>query len=97
MINSCDSVRTSGNVQAPDPRTQHQTLEQRLGYIDQFTLSADVPDEVRIHFETGRNLFVYAWYVYRFNMVAEQHILASLEMAARIRLASFTSEEPPRG
>lgn len=30
-------------------------------------------------------------------MVAEQHILASLEMAARLRLASLTGDEPPRG
>lgn len=97
MIDSCDSVRTLGNVRDPDPRTQHQTLEQRIGYINEFALSADVPDEVRIHFETGRNLFVYAWHVYRFNMVAEQHILASLEMAARLRLGSFTVDEPPRG
>lgn len=97
MIDSCDRVRTPSNVREADPRTQHQTLEQRIGYIVQFTLSADVPDEVRMHFETGRNLFVYAWHVYRFNMVAEQHILASLEMAVRLRLASFTGDEPPRG
>lgn len=97
MIDICDSVRTPGNVRDSDPRTQHQTLEQRIAYIEQFALSLDVPGEVRIHFETGRNLFVYAWHVYRFNMVAEQHILASLEMAARLRLAVFTGDEPPRG
>ena len=49
MIDSCDSVRTPGNVRDPDPRTQHQTLAQRIGYIDQFTLSADVPDAVWSH------------------------------------------------
>lgn len=97
MINICDSVRNPVNVRNPDPRTQDHTLEWRLGYISQFVLAEDVPDEVRIHFETGRNLYVYAWYVYRFNMVAEQHILASLEMAARLCLAHFTACEPPRG
>lgn len=96
MIDSCDSVCTPGNVWEPDPLTQYQTLEQRICYIVLFTLSADVPDEVRSHFKTGRNLFVYAWHVYRFNMVAEQHILAILEMAVCSRLASFTGDEAPR-
>jgi len=75
----------------------HQGLERRIDYIAQFVLSDHAPDEVRIHFETGKNLFVYAWYVYRFHMVAEQHVLATLEMATRMRLEAQPGISPPRG
>jgi hypothetical protein len=76
---------------------QHQTLEARIDFIAQFRLSDQVPEGVQIHFETGRNLFLYAWYVYRFHMVAEHHVLATLEMAARVRLKSVPNYTPPRG
>jgi hypothetical protein len=76
---------------------QHQRMEQRIDYIAQFVLSDQVPEEVRIHFETGKNLFVYAWYVYRFHTVAEQHILATLEMATRSRFEAHPQLIAPRG
>lgn len=97
MIDISDLVRDATNVRAADPRTQHYDLEQRLTFIAQFALSENVPEDVRIHFETGKNLFVYAWFVYRFHMVAEQHILATLEMAARLRLPASASDRPPPG
>jgi hypothetical protein len=75
----------------------HQTLEQRIDYIAHFVLGDQVPEDVRIHFETGKNLFVYAWYVYRFHTVAEQHILATLEMAARSRFEAQSQIPTPRG
>ena len=96
MIDVSDRVRNAANVADPDPRTRHQSLDHRLLFIAQFVLSESVPDDVRVHFETGKNLFAYAWYVYRFHMVAEQHILATLEMALRLRLSAF-SDKPPRG
>lgn len=43
--------------------------------------------DVRVHFETARNLYLYAWFVYRFYPVAEQQALISLEFALRERLA----------
>lgn len=76
---------------------QHQSLDDRHVYIAQFILLKNVPESVQIHFETGKNIFVYAWYVYRFHMVAEQHILATLEMAVRVRLAYYTVDKMPRG
>jgi hypothetical protein len=97
MIDPSDLVRDSANVRGADPRMQHQSLEERLCYIDQFKLIGNVPEDVQIHFETGKNLFVYAWYVYRFHMVAEQHILATLEMAIRARLVASKFEHIPRG
>lgn len=76
---------------------QHQSLDGRICYVAQFALSDQAPQEIRIHFETGKNLFVYAWHVYRFHMVAEQHVLATLEMAVRLRLEAEARVVPPRG
>jgi len=42
-----------------------------------------------VHFETAKNLYLYAWFVYRFFPVAEKHALASLEFALRLRLAGL--------
>lgn len=75
----------------------HQSLERRIEYIAKFVLSKQAPEDVLIHFETGKNLFAYAWHVYRFHMVAEQHVLATLEMAVRLRLEALTSKPAPRG
>jgi hypothetical protein len=97
MIDLSDLVRNRANVWGPDPRMQHQSLDDRLLYIAQFVLVKNVPEEVQIHFETGKNIFVYAWHVYRFHMVAEQHILATLEMAVRFRLTDGTDDQVPRG
>lgn len=97
MIDPADQLRNTTNVRVADPRMRHQSLEQRIEYIAQFTLADQVPEKVSIHFETGRNLFVYAWYVYRFHMVAEQHVLATLEMAARLRLEAQPGLTVPRG
>jgi hypothetical protein len=97
MIDSADQLRNAANAGAADPRMRHQSLEQRIDYIAQFMLSDLVPEEVQIHFETGKNLFVYAWHVYRFHMVAEQHVLGTLEMAVRLRLTALPGFTPPRG
>lgn len=97
MIDPSDLVRNRASVRGADPRMEHQSLDDRLCYIAQFKLFGNVPEDVQIHFETGKNLFVYAWYVYRFHMVAEQHILASLEMAIRARLAASAVGRIPRG
>jgi hypothetical protein len=49
-------------------------------------LHAGVPEEILLQFETTRNVYLYAWFVYRFYPVAEQHSLACLELALRERL-----------
>lgn len=97
MIDLAEQLRNAENVRVADPRMRHQTLEQRIHYIAQFMLSVHVPEQIHIHFETGKNLFVYAWHVYRFRMVAEQHVLGTLEMAVRLRLQNQPGQTPPRG
>lgn len=64
------------------------TVLDQLNDVAQFSLCAEVPEAVRIHFETAKNLYAYAWFVYRFHGVAEQQALTSLEFALRERLCA---------
>jgi hypothetical protein len=54
--------------------------------ISAYTLHAGVPQEIVLQFETARNVYLYAWFVYRFYPVAEHQCLACLELALRERL-----------
>ena len=47
-------------------------------------LHAGVPEDIVIQFETARNIYLYAWFVYRFYPVAlrEQRPCGSLEKGA---------------
>ena len=51
--------------------------------IEPITLAEKVPDEVRSHFEIAKNLALYSWFVYSFNVVAAMQAYASLEMALK--------------
>lgn len=84
-MDSADSLRNAVTAIEPDPRMQH-TLRDRHQVISDFKLVAEVPEEVRIHFETAKNLYLYAWFVYRFHMAAEQYVCSTLELALRERL-----------
>lgn len=95
----CDGFRTLEHLCDPDPRTRsfvrvdnESGVIRSLSLVDQFesvaeyTLSDTVPDKVCVLFDTARNLYLYAWFVYRFYNVAEQQVFACLEMALRERL-----------
>lgn len=86
-----DSLRNSITALEPDPRMQHQSLQDRYQVIDTFSLTPYVPQSVQIHFETAKNLYLYAWFVYRFHMVAEQYAFSTLELALRERLIEIGS------
>ena len=97
-INHCDSIRDLDAMMKADPRSssfiqvndlgqsRRRTAEDHLAEILPFVLGVAVPEEVRVNFETARNLYVYAWFVYRFHAVAEQYALGTLEFALRARL-----------
>jgi hypothetical protein len=61
------------------------TIESLYSLIERLTLRPTVPDEVRNHFETAKNLALYSWFVYSFNVVAAMHAFSSLEMALRMK------------
>ncbi len=104
-IDVSDCLRAPDCVCDPDCRTKHLVkVEKRTGKVysrvieDQhsaiacFKLNETVPASVAIHFETAKNLYLYAWFIFRFYPVAEQQALASLEFALRERFSEFVKE-----
>ena len=99
-------LRPVEQVCEPDPRnTSFVKLDRKTGSfipldirdqyeaISQHTLHAKVPEDIMMQFETARNLYLYAWFVYRFYPVSEHQALACLELALRKRYENELSEE----
>jgi hypothetical protein len=84
-------LRGPVDICAPDPRmdrgeaSNEEALRHRHAAIEPLHLPEAVPESVRVHFETAKNVWLYAWFVYRFHMVAVQYVLTTLEFAARTR------------
>lgn len=68
----------TGDLRPLEIRDQHES-------IARFSLNKGVPEEIILQFETAKNLYLYAWFVYRFYPVCERHALACLELALRKR------------
>lgn len=96
----CDLLRTIDSLHEADVRNgffvrwddasgtfRPIAAAEHLADVASFELDTRVPHPIRIHFETAKNLYAYAWFVYRFYPVAEQQALTSLEFALRERLA----------
>jgi hypothetical protein len=94
-LGEADSLRTPMTICSADPRMDRgaesnaEALEQRHAAIEHLRLPDAVPEPVRIHFETAKNVWLYSWFVYRFHMVAVQYVLTTLEFAARTRFESL--------
>jgi hypothetical protein len=90
-ISKADQLRTPDEMQLPDVRSQasperaRDVLAQHHDNIARLELSAQVPEAVAVQFETARNLYLYAWHVYRFYPVAEMQALGALEFGLRDR------------
>jgi hypothetical protein len=94
-----DELRTVDQLVLPDVRIRNLcvregaviralTQDDRHESISSFSLAASVPQDIRVHFDTARNIYLYAWFVYRMHVVAEQHALSTLELALRTALVS---------
>jgi len=94
-----ERLRPAEYVCEPDPRnTMYVRVDRTNGtsrpieladhheQISGYALHAGVPQEIVDQFETARNVYLFAWFVYRFYPVAEHHSLACLELALRKRL-----------
>lgn len=101
-----DKLRTPDRVCEPDSRNvvlgepASSVLQRHYADIAQFALAPSVPVPVAEQFETAKNLYLYAWHVYRFFPVAESHALTTLEFGLRERLvdqAAPGSMEKQRG
>lgn len=92
-----DGLRNLHELSMSDVRMLYMTVRagpvvRPLEQSDRYEAIADlrlvdrVPEQVQVHYDTARNLYLYAWHVYRFHVVAEHQALASLEMALRLAL-----------
>lgn len=109
-LDPCDLLRTIDSLHEADIRNGYisrwdgatgefrpDTASEHLADIASFDLSVRVPQSVRVHFETAKNLYAYAWFVYRFYPVAEQQALTSLEFALRERLGAEVTQSSREG
>lgn len=88
-----DLLRTPSTVCTPDSRSpklsfltnQPLTVEYQHEAVVEIVLHQNVPEDIRIQFETTKNLYLYAWFVFRFYPVAELHAYTCLEFALRAR------------
>lgn len=94
-----EGLRTLEQLHLPDTRMKHFavledgdfrtiTQEDRYESISALGLNDSVPETIRTQFDTARNVYLYAWFVYRFHVVAEHQALSTLELALRSRLIS---------
>lgn len=94
-----DGLRPAEYVCEPDPRSTMLVRIDRINgtsrpveladhheQISAYVLHGCVPREIVLQFETARNVYLYAWFVYRFYPVSEHQCLACLELALRERL-----------
>lgn len=105
QINAADKLRDTTTALEPDSRAlttvairadgtvSMVTVADQHADVSRFELTLAVPLDIRVHFETAKNLYLYAWFVYRFYPVAEQQALATLEFALRERLAPLFPDQ----
>lgn len=68
-----------------------KTVEDHHRDISQINLDQSVPRKIVEQFETAKNVFLYAWFIYRFFPVSQHQALTSLELSLRER---FQGELP---
>lgn len=83
-----DCIRDASSVNHPDPRTSilgSHELKEHWRKINEIRLIESVPIDIRVQFETVRNLYLYSWFVYRFHPIVEHNAFICLEHALRLR------------
>jgi len=63
-----------------------KTVADHHANVSEGKLSGTVPQPIRVQWDTARNIWLYAWHVWRFYAVAEMQAFATLELALRRRL-----------
>jgi hypothetical protein len=91
-----DHLKSLAAIYSPDPRSDNQALldifqkgavgiAEHHAKVAKLRLAATMPESIPVQFETAKNLYLYAWFVYRFYPVAEHHALTCLELGLRLR------------
>ena len=66
--------------------TRPQELKDHYELVGRFALTETVPEKVRSHFNTAKNVLLYTWFAYGFFPVAELQALNALELALKERI-----------
>lgn len=66
-------------------KARQLTLEDIYLKAESIKLNESVPEKVRSHFSTARNLLVYSWYHYPFNVTAQFLAFVTVEMALKVK------------
>lgn len=96
-----ERLRPPEDMAAPDPRLhvpdgeELASRQRQHAAVAGLLLNPSVPEAVVIQFETAKNLYLYAWHVYRFYPVAEMQALAALEFGLRERLSPDLPDKRP--
>lgn len=93
MSGNPDYLRDPNTICIPDARSpktdfftnEPLTIAYQYDQVKVVKLHDGVPEDIRVQFETTKNLYLYAWFVYRFYPVAKHHAYACLELALRER------------
>jgi len=80
-----DFLKDLRDVCKQDQRCRH-SLEDRHKSIDIYALHIGVPLKIREVYDVARNIYLYGWYVYRFNNVAESQAFGALEYCLKERI-----------
>ena len=91
-----DTLKELSEVLLPDPRSEMykildpetgklrtKTIEDHYAIVSKIILHDGVPEKIREHFETTKNILLYSWFVFRFIPVAEFHAATTLEYALK--------------
>ena len=87
-----DELRTPRLAYKPDIRSAAfglKDIDIQYQLIKLYALTDRVPEKIVIQYDVARNLYLYAYNVYRFYMVAHHHALVTLELAIK----EFVGEE----
>lgn len=104
-----EALKALNGVYDPDPRNLHfeyfdpntqcyhpYRLDKFHKEISKIELQDCVPEDIRIFFETAKNLYLYSWFVYRFFNVSEHQALCCLEYALREKYGEAVQEKIAR-
>ena len=85
LCESDDRMQVMAVVDAAVGEIRPLTLQDIYAVAEATKLHDGVPEEIRSHFETARNLFVYSWFFYPFNIAAQFHGFLSVEFALKTK------------
>jgi len=85
-VQKCDGLRNPIDAYISDERSPMfgvNSIQDQYDGIVEYVLADYVPEDVVTQYEVARNLYLYAYNVYRFYMVAEHQALVTLEFAIK--------------